>query len=51
MNGLFYSTSGTQTGILVDLNLANLITPSLGVDFSTATAVTATQQTKDGEGD
>jgi hypothetical protein len=36
---------------LVDLNLANLITPSLGVDFSTATAVTATQQTKDGEGD
>jgi hypothetical protein len=51
VNGLFYSTSGSQTGILVDLNLANLITPSLGVDFSTATAVTATQQTKDGEGD
>jgi|HubBroStandDraft_6_1064221.scaffolds.fasta_scaffold49149_2 hypothetical protein len=50
VNGLFYSTSGSQTGILVDLNLANLITPSLGVDFSTATAVTATQQTKDGEG-
>lgn len=51
VNGLFYSTSGSQTGILVDLNLANLITPSLGVDFSTATAVKATQQTKDGEGD
>jgi hypothetical protein len=51
VNGLFYSTSGSQTGILVDLNLANLITPSLGVDFSTTTAVTATQQTRDGEGD
>jgi hypothetical protein len=51
VNGLFYSTTGSQTGILVDLNLANLITPSLGVDFSTATAVTATQQTKDAEGD
>src|SRR6266852_1022035 len=31
VNGLFYSTSGSQTGVLVDLNLANLITPSLGV--------------------
>ncbi len=51
VNGIFYSTSGSQTGVLVDLNLANLITPSLGVDFSTGTAVTATQQTKDGEGD
>jgi uncharacterized protein DUF5666/uncharacterized protein DUF4382 len=50
VNGLFYSTSGSQTGILVDLNLANLITPSLGVDFSTASAVTATQQTKDSQG-
>ena len=27
VNGLFYSTSGSQTGVLVDLNLANLITP------------------------
>ena len=51
VNGQFNSMSGTQTGMLVDLNLANLITPSLGVDFSTATAVTATQQTKDGEGE
>jgi hypothetical protein len=42
--------SGTQTGALVDLNLANLITPSLGVDFSTSSAVTATQQTKEAEG-
>ena len=51
VNGQFNSMSGTQTGVLVDLNLANLITPSLGVDFSIATAVTATQQTKDGEGE
>src|SRR5690242_6386719 len=51
VNGQFNSMSGTQTGVLVDLNLANLITPSLGVDFSTASAVTATQQTKDGEGE
>jgi hypothetical protein len=51
VNGQFNSMSGTQTGVLVDLNLANLLTPSLGVDFSTANAVTATQQTKDGEGD
>ena len=51
VNGQFNTMSGTQTGVLVDLNLANLITPSLGVDFSAATAVTATQQTKDGEGE
>ncbi len=51
VNGQFNLMSGTQTGVLVDLNLANLITPSLGVDFSSATAVTATQQTKDGEGE
>lgn len=51
VNGQFNTMSGTQTGVLVDLNLANLITPSLGVNFSAATAVTATQQTKDGEGE
>jgi len=51
VNGQFNLMSGTQTGVLVDLNLANLITPSLGVDFSSATAVTATQQTRDGEGE
>jgi len=51
VNGQFNTMSGTQTGVLVDFNLANLITPSLAVDFSTATAVTATQQIKDGEGE
>jgi len=50
VNGLFYSMSGTQTGVLVDLNLANILTPSLGVDFSTSSAVTATQQTREAEG-
>src|SRR5437879_4404735 len=34
VNGAFNTTTGMQTGVLVDLNLANLITPSLGVDFS-----------------
>lgn len=51
VNGQFSSMSGTQTGVLVDLNLANLLTPSLGVDFSAASAVTATQQTKEAEGE
>lgn len=50
LSGLFYSTMGTQTGVLVDLNLADLLTPSLGVDFSNASAVTATQQIKGSEG-
>jgi uncharacterized protein DUF5666/uncharacterized protein DUF4382 len=50
VNGQFDSMGGTQSGVLVDLNLANIITPSLGVDFSTASAVTATQQTKEADG-
>ncbi|HEY6946297.1 MAG TPA: DUF5666 domain-containing protein [Candidatus Acidoferrum sp.] len=51
VNGQFSSMGGSQTGVLVDLNLANLLTPSLGVDFSAASAVTATQQTKEAEGE
>lgn len=51
VTGQFNTMSGTQSGVLVDLNLNNLITPSLGVDFSAATALTATQQTRDGEGE
>lgn len=50
VSGQFYSTSGSQTGVLVDLNLSNLLTPSLGVDFSSTGAVTAAQQTKNPEG-
>lgn len=44
VNGLFYLTGGMQSGLLLDLNLANLITPAFGVDFSSASGVTATQQ-------
>src|SRR6266478_2644226 len=51
VNGAFNTSTGMQTGVLVDLNLANLITPSLGVDFSMANAVTATQQTREVEGE
>lgn len=50
VNGQFNATSGMQTGVLVDLNLANLLSSSLAVDFSTATAVSATQQSGDAEG-
>jgi uncharacterized protein DUF5666 len=50
VNGAFNSMGGSQTGVLVDLNLTHLITPSLGVDFSAASAITATQQMKDAEG-
>jgi uncharacterized protein DUF5666 len=51
VNGAFSTSTGMQTGVLVDLNLTNLLTPSLGVDFSTANAVTVTQQTKEAEGE
>jgi Domain of unknown function (DUF5666) len=51
VNGAFNTSTGMQTGVLVDLNLTNLLTPSLGVDFSTANAVTVTQQTKEAEGE
>jgi len=45
VNGQFNPSMGTQTGVLLDLNLNTLLTQSLGVDFSTAGAVSATQQT------
>ncbi len=51
VNGTFNVTSGTQSGLLVDLNLASLISSSLGVDFSSAGAVTATQQTTQAKGE
>ncbi len=51
VNGTFDVTSGTQSGLLVDLNVASLISGSLGVDFSAAGAVTATQQTKQAKGE
>ncbi len=50
VNGLYYTTSGTQSGISIDLNLASLITTSLGVDFGSAASITASQQAKNSEG-
>jgi hypothetical protein len=51
VNGTFNVTSGTQTGLLVDVNLNTLLSITLGVDFSAAGAVTTTQQTKKAEGE
>ena len=51
VNGQFNPSMGTQTGVLLDLNLNTLLTQSLGVDFSTAGAVSATQQTMSNQGD
>jgi hypothetical protein len=42
---------GQQTGVLLDINLNNLLSQSLAVDFSTAGAVTATQQSMNDQGD
>ncbi len=50
VNGQFNPMGGMQTGVLIDLNLNNLLTQSLGVDFSASGAVTAVQQSKDAEG-
>ena len=51
VNGNFMVTAGTQSGLRVDLNLASLISSSLGVEFGATGAVTATQQTKQNEGE
>jgi hypothetical protein len=44
LNGQFNTSAGAQTGVLLDVNLNTLLTQSLGVDFSTAGAVSATRQ-------
>jgi len=51
VSGNFVVTAGTQSGILIDLNLASLLSSTLGVDFSSSGAVSATQQTKQAEGE
>src|SRR6267142_1070831 len=51
INGQFNPVMGTQTGVLLDFNLNTLLTQSLGVDFSTAGAISATQQTMSNQGD
>jgi len=51
VNGAFDVTSGTQTGLLVDVNLASLISSTLGVDFTASGAVAVQQQTKKDKGE
>ncbi|HXJ45861.1 MAG TPA: DUF5666 domain-containing protein [Candidatus Dormibacteraeota bacterium] len=51
VSGNFVVTAGMQSGILIDLNLASLLSSTLGVDFSASGAVSATQQTKQAEGE
>ena len=51
VTGQFNPSAGTQTGVLLDLNLNTLLTQSLGVDFSAVGAVTATTQSMNNEGD
>ena len=51
VTGNFVVTAGTPSGILIDLNLASLLSSTLGVDFSSSGAVSATQQTKRVEGE
>ena len=50
-NGTFNVTSGSQSGILVDVNLNTLLSSTLGIDFSAAGAVSATQQTRQAKGE
>ncbi|HET7108945.1 MAG TPA: DUF5666 domain-containing protein [Candidatus Acidoferrum sp.] len=51
INGQFNPVMGAQTGVLLDFNLNTLLTQTLGVDFSTAGAITATQQALGNQGD
>jgi hypothetical protein len=46
VNGTFNVATGSQSGILVDVNLSMLLSSTLGVDFSASGAVSASQQTK-----
>src|SRR5437899_1996272 len=51
INGQFNPVMGAQTGVLLDFNLNTLLTQTLGVDFSTAGAISATQQAISNQGD
>ena len=51
VNGQFNPSMGVQTGVLLDLNLNSILTQSLGVDFSSAGSVTATQQSMSNQGE
>jgi len=47
----FYVNSATQTGLLIDLNLSALLSSTLGVDFSSPSAITITHQTPQSTGE
>jgi hypothetical protein len=49
VNGNVSVMAGTQTGLLVDVSLASLLSSALDVDFSSSGAVTVSQQTIQGE--
>ena len=51
VNAAFDVTSGMQTGLLVDVNLASLLSATLGVDFTSSGAVTVQQQAKKDKGE
>jgi hypothetical protein len=51
INGQFNPSMGTQTGVLLDFRLNTLLTQSLGVDFTTAGAISATQQSMSNQGE
>ena len=50
INGQFNPATGQQTGVLLDINLNSLLSQSLGVDFSAAGAVSASQQSMTNQG-
>jgi hypothetical protein len=50
INGQFNPSMGQQTGVLLDINLNSLLSQSLGVDFSAAGAVSASQQSMTNQG-
>lgn len=51
INGTFNVSAGSQSGILVDVNLNTLLSGTLGIDFGTTGAVSATTQTRQAEGE
>ena len=51
VNGQFNVSANTQSGLLVDVNLATVLSNSLAVDFSSPTAVTAKPQAGENNGE
>ena len=51
VNGQFNVSANTQSGLLVDVNLATVLSNSLAVDFSSPSAVTAKPQAGENNGE